>query len=122
MPKRCFMPPEKVESAFLRTSHRFVCCSSVSTIALRSAAERHPLHNGQMLQHVERGYLGIHPELLRQVAKNPANLVFLAEHVDAIEIDAARVGILQRGNGAHQRTLSRAVRPHQAEHAIADRK
>ena len=89
---------------------------------LALARRHHALHNGQMMQHVERRYLRIHSELLRQVAQDPANLIFLPKHVDAIKIDAARVGILQRGNRTHQRTFSRAVRPHQPEHTVADRK
>ena len=37
MPKRCRMPPEKPAIALLRTAHRLVCWSRVSTTALRSA-------------------------------------------------------------------------------------
>ncbi len=73
-----------------------------------------------MVQHVERGDLGVDAEFLRQVAEDAADLIFLAEHVDAVESDRAGVGILQRRDGAHQRTLAGAVRADQAEHAVAD--
>ena len=64
------------------------------------------------------------PQLLindvRQVAKDAADFVLLAQHVDAVEVDGAAVGILKRGYGTHERTLSSSVRPDQAEHAVAD--
>ena len=73
-----------------------------------------------MVEHVERGDLGIDAELLRQVAEDAADLVLLAQHVDAVEVDGAGVGILKRGDGAHQRALAGAVGADQAEHAVAD--
>ena len=43
MPKRCFMPPEKVLRAFLRASQRLVWCRSASTMSLRSPLSVTPL-------------------------------------------------------------------------------
>ena len=53
---------------------------------------------------------GIHAELLRQIAEDLADLVLLGQHVEAVELDRAGVGILQGGDRAHQRALARAVR------------
>jgi hypothetical protein len=65
---------------------------------LRSPEDSDALHDREMVQHVERGDLGIDAELLRQIAEDAAHLVLLAEHVDAVERDRAGVGILQRGD------------------------
>ena len=46
---------------------------------------------------------------------------FLAKDVDVAERDRAGVGLLQRGDRAHQRRLARAVRPEQSEHAGRNR-
>ena len=73
-----------------------------------------------MVQHVDGGHLRIDAELLRQIAEDFAHLVLLLEHVDAVQINGSGIGILQRGDGAHQRALARAVRTEQAEHVIAD--
>jgi hypothetical protein len=40
------------------------------------------------------------------------------QHIDAIEMDTAAIGVLQCRNGAHQRRLARAIRPQQAEHSV----
>ena len=81
----------------------------------------HAFHHSEMMEHVQCRNLGIDTELPGQVAEDAADLIFLAEHINAVKIDGARVGILKRGDRTHQRTLSRTVRPHQAEHAVANR-
>src|ERR1017187_919050 len=73
-----------------------------------------------MAEHVQRGNLGIDAKLLWQVAEDAADLVFLAQHVNAIEVDRAGVRVLQRGDGPHQGTLAGAIGPHKAKHAVAD--
>ena len=78
------------------------------------------LHDGEVVEHVERGHLGIDAELLRQIAEDAADLVFLAEDVDAVEVDGAGVGVLQGGDGAHQRALAGAVGTEKTEHVVAD--
>ena len=62
----------------------------------------------------------VNTELLRQVTEDAADLVFLTQDVDAVERDGAGVGILQRGDGAHEGTFAGAVWAHQAEHAVSD--
>ncbi len=57
-------------------------------LALRRGG--HALHDREVMKHVERGDLGIDAELLRQVAEDAAHLVFLAQHVDAVEVDRCR--------------------------------
>src|SRR5260370_8550830 len=74
-----------------------------------------------MAEHVQRGNLGIDAKLLWQVAEDAADFVFLAQHVNAIEVDRAGVRVLQRGDGPHQGTLAGAIGPHKAKHAVADR-
>jgi hypothetical protein len=84
------------------------------------APGRHALEDGQMVQHLGGGHLRIHAELLRQVAEDLPHFIFLGQHVQPVEVDAARVRVLQSGDGAHQRTLARTVRAEQAEHVVAD--
>lgn len=45
------------------------------------------LHHRQMIEHIERGDLGINAELLREIAQQLANLILLLEDVDAVEVD-----------------------------------
>ena len=73
-----------------------------------------------MVEHVDGGHLRIDAEFLRQVAQDLANLVLLRQHVEAIQGDGSRVGILQRGDSAHERAFARAVRAEQPEHVVAD--
>jgi hypothetical protein len=68
-------------------------------------------HNGEMLQHVEGGHLGINPELLGEITQYAADGGFVLEDVDAVEMDRAGVWILQGRNGAHEGGLTRTVRP-----------
>jgi hypothetical protein len=59
MPKRCRMPPEKPDSIFLRTLHRFTWCRRDSTVVLRSAAEATPFSTAMwssISQAETRGY------------------------------------------------------------------
>ena len=72
------------------------------------------------MQHVDGGDLWIDAELLRQIAEDPANFVFLLENIEAVEIDSAGIGILQSSDGSHQCAFARAVRTEQTEHIIAD--
>ena len=65
--------------------------------------------------------LRVDAELLRQVAERPAHRVLVPQHVDLAERDAAAVGLLQRGEDAHQRGLAGAVGPQQPVHAVRDR-
>jgi hypothetical protein len=39
-----------------------------------------------VVEHVQRGNLGVDAEFLRQVAEDAADLIFLAQHVDAVEV------------------------------------
>src|SRR5688500_693310 len=79
-----------------------------------------------MLQQALSGHVRILPELLRKVTERLAHAVLLAEHVDRLarwiaEVDRACVGLLQRGDRAHQRGLAGAVRAEQPEHPGWDR-
>ena len=73
-----------------------------------------------MVQHIDGRHLWINAELLGKIAQHFADLVFLREDVDAVEIDGAGVGILERGDGAHQRAFAGAVWAEEAEHIVAD--
>src|SRR5579862_4233021 len=73
-----------------------------------------------MVKHVERRNLGIDAKFLREIAEDAADFILLAKNVNAVEIDRTGVRLLERGDGAHQRTLSGAVRSNEAEHAVAD--
>ena len=64
--------------------------------------------------------LRIQPELLRQIAEQLADFVFLPQHVDAVEARGAAVGLLQRGQRAHERGLAGAVGAEQSEHALGN--
>jgi len=63
---------------------------------------------------------GIHAELLRQVAEGLPHLPLLLHHVEVAEADGPRVGLLERGEGAHQRGLAGAVGAEQAVHSGRD--
>ena len=73
-----------------------------------------------MIEHALGAQVRVEAELLRQVAENLSDVVRLREHVDVAEADGARVGLLQRGDGPHQRRLACAVGPEQPEHAGGD--
>jgi hypothetical protein len=73
-----------------------------------------------MIEHVERGDLGINAELLREVAQQLANLILLLEDVDAVEVNRSRVRILQGRDGAHQGTLACAIRTEKPKHVVTD--
>ncbi len=73
-----------------------------------------------MVKQVKGGDFWIDTELLGKIAEEAAHCIFLPEHVDAIEGDRAGVGVLQRGDDAHQGTLAGAVRAEQPEHVVAD--
>src|SRR5579862_5799505 len=73
-----------------------------------------------MVKHVERRNLGIDAKFLREIAEDAADFILLAKNVNAVEIDRTGVRLLERGDRAHQRTLSGAVRSNEAEHAVAD--
>ena len=60
------------------------------------------LHDGEVVEHVERGHLGVDAELLGQIAEDFADGVLVLEDVDAVERDGAGVGILEGGDGAHE--------------------
>jgi hypothetical protein len=78
------------------------------------------LHDGEVVEHVERGHLGIDTELLGEIAEDFADRVLVLEDVDAVERDGAGVGVLQGGDGAHEGGLAGAVGAEEAEHLVAD--
>ena len=71
-----------------------------------------------MRQQVFRRDLRIEPELLRQISQQLADFVLLPQHIDAVELRAAAVGFLQRGQRAHERGLACPVGAEQSEHAL----
>jgi hypothetical protein len=77
-------------------------------MVLRSP-EPDALHDGEMVEHVRGGDARIDAELLRQVAELAADRILIGDNVEAVEQDGACVGILQRGDGAHESGLARAV-------------
>jgi hypothetical protein len=86
--------------------------------ALRAIAEA--FEDGQMVEEIEGGDFRIHAEVLRQVAELAAKVAGIGDDVLAGEGDRALVGLLQRGDGAHQRRLAGAVGAEQAEQTVAD--
>ena len=74
----------------------------------------------EVLQQLLGAHAGVHAEFLRQIAQHPAHGLFVAQHVDVVEHNTTGIGVLQRGNGAHQAGLARAVGPQQAKHARWD--
>ena len=79
-----------------------------------------PFSRREVVEQVDGRHLRVDAELLRQVAEQLAHLVLVAEHVDVAEARRARVGLLERGEGAHQGRLAGAVGPEQPEHAGPD--
>ena len=73
-----------------------------------------------MAQQPLGGDFRIDPELLREIAEGPTQLVLLAQGVDRAEVDLPFVGLLQGGDGAHERRLAGAVRAKQAIHPRRD--
>ncbi len=69
---------------------------------------------------VERGDPGVDAELLREITEDFADLVFVGEDVEAVELDGAGVGVLEGGDGAHEGALAGAVGAEEAEHVVAD--
>ncbi len=55
--------------------------------------------DGEMVEHVERRHLGVDAELLREIAEDFADLVFLREDVETVEVDGAG----SRGPGGWRR-------------------
>ena len=78
------------------------------------------LHDGEVMKHVDGVHFRVHAEFLREVAEDLADGVFLLEDVEVVEPDFAFVGILERGDGAHERAFAGAVGAEQAEHVVAD--
>ena len=85
--------------------------------------------HGDVVQQPRRAHGRVDAELLREVAEGAAHAVLLAQDVDGLpravgvgvaERDGAGVGLLERGDRAHQRGLAGAVGPEQAVHAAAD--
>jgi hypothetical protein len=60
------------------------------------------LEHGEVFQHRLGRDLRIHAELLRQIAEQAAGGLLVGEQVHLVELDRARVRILQRGDRAHQ--------------------
>jgi hypothetical protein len=82
---------------------------------------------GDALQHREvieqalRAHFRIHAKLLRQVTEGLADLVFLADDVDAAESNGPAVRLLQRGQHAHQRGLAGPIGAEQTVHPRRNR-
>src|SRR5262249_2948723 len=64
--------------------------------------------DGEVIQHVDGGELGVDAELLGKVAEELADFILLCENVDAVKNDIAGVGVLERGDGAHEGTFAGA--------------
>ncbi len=75
------------------------------------------LEDGHVVQHVIGRNARINAEILRQIAKGPAQHFRFFDDVEFAEFDAARRRRLQGGNGPHQGGLARPVWAQQAEHA-----
>ena len=70
-----------------------------------------------MIEHVFGRDARIDAEILRQIAEAFAELFFLVQSVKRAEMDLAAIGLLQSGDGAHERRLTGAVRAEEAIHA-----
>jgi hypothetical protein len=79
-----------------------------------------PLEDGEVAQQPFGTHLLVDAEVLGQVAELAAQPFLVLQDVEAVEMDASAIGILQRGDGAHQRGLAGAVRPQQPEHSVGD--
>jgi hypothetical protein len=55
-------------------------------------------------------------ELLREIAEGATHAVLLAQDVDVAQHDGASVGLLERGDRAHERRLAGAVGSEEAIH------
>ena len=75
---------------------------------------------GEVIEHPEGADARVHTEFLREVPQNAPYGVFVFQHVDIAEGGSAGVGILQRGERAHERAFARAVGAEQAVHAGGD--
>jgi hypothetical protein len=117
MPKRCFMPPEKLPSALRRWSYRLVCCSRAAPRRAAQLGVLDSLEHGKVGEQFLRRDFGIEPELLRQVAEQLPDCVLLAQDVDVPQPRAAAVGFLQRGQVRISVDLPAPLGPKQSKHA-----
>jgi hypothetical protein len=81
---------------------------------------REALQPREVVEHLGRGHLGIDAELLGKIAEEPAHAILVAQHVDVVEGRRSAIGLLQRGERAHEGRLARAVRAEEAEHPGRD--
>jgi hypothetical protein len=84
------------------------------------AAARDPLQQREVVQHGLGADARVHAELLRQVAQRAAHGLAVCQHVHLAQAHAPGVGLLQRGQDAHERALPRPVGPQQPEQAGGD--
>ncbi len=75
------------------------------------------LEDGVVIEHRLDRDLGVDAEILGQVAQHPPGGLLVGQQVLFIQPDGARIGILQGGDGTHQRGLAGPVGAQQAEHA-----
>ena len=61
------------------------------------------LEHGHVVEQLLGADAGVHAEFLRQVAQHAAQRNFILQHVDVTQLNAAAVGFLQSGDGAHER-------------------
>ncbi len=89
-----------------------------NVFALAGAGE--PLEKGDVAEHVLRGDARVNAEVLREITEAAAKLVFLAEDVKVAQADGACVGLLQGGDGAHERSFSSTIGAEEPIHALGN--
>jgi len=83
---------------------------------LRTVLAVDPLELEQMAEHRLAGEVRVEPELLREVSEARPDLLGGLGHVLSVQDHAPGRRLEQAGDDPHQRRLSGAVRPQQAEH------
>jgi hypothetical protein len=83
---------------------------------LSPVAERDAAHRGHHVEVLLHQHLAIQRSALRQIPDAPLRRDRIADHVDAVDLDVAAVGLEVAGENLHQRRLAGAVRPQEPDH------
>jgi hypothetical protein len=76
--------------------------------------------NGEVVEQLDGRNARIDAECLREIAELPAQQPRISTDVFSGKYDGAGVGLLQRGDGPHERRFASAVRPEQSEEPAID--
>ena len=77
------------------------------------------LDGGEVLEEFDRIEIGIHAEVLREVAESRTQSVGVGGQIGVVPYDAAFCGARDGGQDGHQRGLARTVRTQKTENARA---